>query len=78
MTAIGRPACELLPAIVPAPLGESASNLKHSLFAKPSNSSYRTAAEHAFNVEAALQIEIDLVLCMPHGRDIGGVANQEQ
>jgi len=78
MTAIGRPACELLPAVVLATLGESVSDFVHSLFAKPSNSSCRATAEHAFSVEAALQIKFNLVLCMPHGRDIGEVANQEQ
>lgn len=78
MTAIGRPACELLSAVAHAPLGESVSDLMHSFFAKPSNSSCRVTAEHAFSVEAALQIKLDLVLRMPHGRDISGVANQEQ
>lgn len=78
MTAIGRPACELLPAVALAPLGEPVSDFMHSLFAKPSNSSCRVTAEHAFSVKAALQITFDLVLRMPHGRDISGVANQEQ
>lgn len=40
MTAIGRPACELLL----TPLGESVSDFMHSLFAKPSNSTCRVAA----------------------------------
>lgn len=77
MTAIGRPTCELLSAVALGPLRESVSDLMHSLFAKPSNSSRWVSAEHAFSVEAALQIKFDLVLRMPHGRDISGIANQE-